>query len=91
MGVYANKGLQFHMSNLRCNARSLLQARSSFVHPYIAHNVRQVCEPQQEPSENIEFTFMRVQQLQSSIDAGEFRAGLHIGTVFMGLQKLGLL
>lgn len=64
---------------------------NNYIHPFVALHVKQVSEPQQEAAEHIEFTFMPIPELLHAIEKGEFRAALHIGTIYMGLASLGLL
>jgi 8-oxo-dGTP pyrophosphatase MutT (NUDIX family) len=64
---------------------------SNRIHSFVARGAKQIRTPTQDATENIEFSFVTVPQLLSLIDAGRFAHALHVSTVLLALNKLGML
>lgn len=61
--------------------------QSNQAHNFLAKGVKQVCEPNQDITENIQWQFIEVPELLKTIDAGEFPHALHIAAVLSVLRK----
>lgn len=59
--------------------------------PFAALDCRKVAEPKEDPSERIEHFFVEPREVLGMIESGEFRQALHIATIHMAFQKLGLI
>jgi 8-oxo-dGTP pyrophosphatase MutT (NUDIX family) len=56
------------------------------IHCFAAYGVKQVAEPCQDETEDIEFEFCPIDDLVRMIDDGTFRQALHIAAIYLALR-----
>jgi len=61
--------------------------QANTLHSFMAFGTRQVQPPDPDLTENIEFSFMTVQELLSQIDQGNVFHTLHVSSIFYALRR----
>jgi 8-oxo-dGTP pyrophosphatase MutT (NUDIX family) len=64
---------------------------NNMMHVYIAHDCYRVGEQELDHSEDIAPLFVTAKELLSLIKAGKMPMSLHIGSIYLALDKLGML